>query len=539
MPKKIRIAAGQINVTVGNIAANSQKIISFINDAKKNKADIVIFPELCIAGYPPEDLLYRDTFLTACEEALTKIAKATDGIYCIVGHPLKEKECLFNAAAIVANKKILSHYKKQILPNKGVFDEARYFTKGTTSCTFTSKNIKFGLLICEDIWTEGPIKNLANENAELVICINASPFEITKHQDRHHLLTHLAKKYHLPIFYANMIGAQDELVFDGGSMLVDKNGNIVNHAGFFNEKLFIVDVEVDSTPIAKTSIISFPSALQNIYDALVLGVRDYIHKNHFSRVLIGVSGGIDSALTVCIAHDALGKDKVHGVIMPSRYTHESSTKDALTLLNALGISYDIISIEPLFTCALDTLQLFFKNKTVDTTEENIQARMRAVILMALSNKLGGIVLNTSNRSEMAVGYSTLYGDMAGGFAVLKDVPKTLVYELAAFRNKIKAVIPENTLKRAPTAELALNQTDQDNLPPYEILDPILDLYLNKNKNIKEIIMQGFDKMLVEKVIQLIYKNEYKRRQAPIGTRINHHAFGRDRRYPITSDFREK
>lgn len=536
MSKKLKIALAQLNLIAGDIKGNFKKSIDAAIHARDElKADVIVFPELNITGYPPEDLLCRHDFLSQAAEAVNQFKEKVQNIYCVVGHPYKNNNGLYNSCSVIYNNNILGRYFKQYLPNTGVFDEYRYFIPGNNSCVIPINNIPVGIIICEDVWNAAPIQQSAAQGAHVILTINASPFEINKHEQRHSILAKRAKANNVSIIYVNCVGQQDELSFDGGSMVINPEGKICHHSGFFNEVITTVDIEVSGTETKITEeVISLPSEEKRIYNCLVLGVRDYVKKNGFPGALIGVSGGIDSALTLTIAVDALGKENVGAVLMPSRYTSEESIIDAMTLIQALDVEYENISIEPAFQSFLNSLAPSFAGKKPDATEENIQARCRGILLMALSNKSGRIVLTTGNRSEMAVGYATLYGDMAGGLAVLKDIPKMLVYRLAQYRNQISPVIPQNTIDRAPTAELAFDQKDEDSLPPYPILDKILELYLNQEQSIAEIIAQGFDENTVIKIVKLINKNEYKRRQAAIGIRINHKAFGRDRRYPITS-----
>ena len=538
MSKHLRIAIAQLDFTVGDIPGNLDKHLRAAETAKTTfQADIIVFPELSLCGYPPDDLLKRPAFIAASDQALLQIQEKVKDIYCVVGHPHQTTAGLQNACSLIYNGRILARYAKQHLPNYGVFDEARYFIPGTTGSVITIKGVPVGITICEDLWFPGPIMQAANLGARIILSPNASPFEIDKHRQRENLLKKRAQTANTAIVYANCVGAQDDLVFDGGSMVVDETGQICEHAGFFHENLLVTDIEVTaSKTVISPSPFKLPTDIENIYQCLVLGLRDYVEKNQFPGALIGVSGGIDSALTLAIAVDALGKDKVHAVVMPSRYTAQMSLDDANELIQNLGVSCDTISIEPTFTSFLTSLAPAFTGTKPDVTEENIQARCRGVIIMALSNKTGRIVLTTGNRSELAVGYATLYGDMAGGFAVLKDVPKTLVYALSAYRNQLSQVIPERIITRAPTAELAPDQKDEDSLPPYSTLDKILASYLDAEQSTEEIIANGFDRETVLKVIKMIKRNEYKRKQAPIGTRINHKAFGRDRRYPNTNGY---
>ena len=540
MKNTLRIVLAQLNLTVGDIQGNLTKLIGAAKSARDvMKADLIVFPELSITGYPPEDLLFRKAFIDAAHDALRELIDEVEDIYCVVGHPHLTPEGLHNACSLIYNGQILGEYAKQYLPNYGVFDEVRYFTPGHSPCVVPVHGIPVGIMICEDLWHRSPIQQAAEKGARLIVSPNASPFEIHKHNLRYDTFSRRAKEVSLPIVYVNCVGGQDDLVFDGGSMVMSQDGTICQHAGFFNEKLLPVEVditkgkaEIQSTPL------SLPSEEERIYQALVLGARDYVEKNHFPGALVGVSGGIDSALTLAIAVDALGSEKVGAVLLPSRYTSEMSMEDALQLVSHLSVSYETISIEPAYNSFIDSLTTHFIGKNPEITEQNIQARCRGVIMMAISNKTGRLVLTTGNRSEMAVGYATLYGDMAGGFAVLKDVPKTLVYRLAEYRNKIKTVIPQRIIDRAPTAELAPNQKDEDSLPPYSVLDKLIELYIDKELPIKDIVAKGFDEDLVIKVVGLINRSEYKRRQAAVGVRIDHKAFGRDRRYPITSGFSE-
>lgn len=541
MAKKLRIVLAQLNLCVGDIYGNLDKLINAAKLARDElAADIIVFPELSITGYPPEDLLFRKAFIDQATEALYEFKNQVQNIYCVIGHPHATSQGLFNSCSLVYNNTILGRYAKQHLPNYGVFDEYRYFIPGNSACVIPINGIPVGIVICEDLWHPAPIQQAATQGARLILSPNASPFEMDKHEQRVQVFSKRAKAANLPIIFVNQVGGQDELVFDGGSMVIDQEGNVVQHVGFFNVNLLPINIEVSTVQGKIESLpITLPTQEERTYQALVLGVQDYIHKNHFTGVLVGVSGGIDSALTLSVAVDALGKENVHAILMPSRYTSKMSMEDALILVKNVGVAHDIISIEPSFSCFLENLAPIFKGKKIDITEENIQARCRGLIIMAISNKFGKIVLSSSNRSEMAVGYTTLYGDMVGGFAVLKDIPKTLVYRLAHYRNQLNAVIPQRILDRPPTAELAPDQKDEDTLPPYSVLDKILDLYLNQELSIEQIIAQGNEHDIVTKVVSLVHKSEYKRRQSPIGVRINHKAFGRDRRYPMTSGFGKK
>ena len=529
----------QINLLVGDIEGNLQKHLAAIKLAQNElAANIIVFPELSLTGYPPEDLLFRKAFIQAAQRALQTLQNEINDIYCIVGHPYSTQQGLYNACSILHSQTILGRYAKRSLPNYGVFDEYRYFIPGDTSCVVPIHGVPVGIVICEDMWHHAPIQEAAANGARLIIVPNASPFETDKHEQRVAVLAQRAKAHQLPIIYTNCVGGQDELLFDGGSMAFNEEGILCQFAGFFKESLHPVDIEIThSKAKLEQQIVAIPSQEEKIYQGLVLGVHDYVEKNHFSNVILGLSGGIDSALTLAIAVDALGADRVTAVFMPSRYTAAMSAEDALLLAKNLGVKYEVLSIEQIFSGFLTTLASTLANTKSGITEENIQSRCRATLLMALSNKREQLVLITGNRSEFAVGYTTLYGDMAGGFAVLKDVLKTQVYQLAAYRNQIHSVIPQRIIHRPPSAELAPDQKDEDSLPPYAALDKILEHYLTQQQSVEEIIAQGFKPEVVKKVVTLIRKSEYKRRQAPPGIRINNKAFGRDRRYPITSGFK--
>lgn len=539
MVKKLRVALAQLNFTVGDIEGNLQKHLDAAIEARdKLGANLIVFPELSLTGYPPEDLLLRKEFITKAQTALQHYSEQIKGIYSVISYPYQTVQGLYNACSLIYNGATLGRYAKQHLPNYGVFDEDRYFTPGNTPSVIPIQDIPVGLVICEDAWFPGPVHQAAARGARLILSPNASPFEVDKHEQRVAVLSKRAKQDHVPIVYVNQVGGQDELIFDGGSMIIDHHGDIIAFAGFFQENILVVDVELTTTQTQFTAVaFQLPSTNEKIYQALVLALRDYITKNHLPGVLIGLSGGIDSALTLAIAVDALGEDRVHAVYLPSRYSADISLEDAEKVAKNLNVSFEVLSIEPAFKAILETLAPAFAGKKPDVTEENIQARCRAILLMALSNKTGHLVLPTGNHSEIAVGYCTLYGDMAGGFDVLKDVPKTLVRELAQYRNEISTVIPQRTIDRPPTAELAPNQKDEDTLPPYPLLDEILRAYIGDSLSEEEIIAKGFDPTTVAKVIQLVRTNQYKRRQSAIGPRINQKSFGRDWRYPMTNGFK--
>ena len=530
----MKIALAQINPIVGDLDLNSAKIIDLIEEARHEKADLVVFPELCVTGYPPEDLLLKPQFIADNRTALDKIAAASRELAVYAGFVDSGQGALYNAAAFIENGRIEEIYRKMNLPNYGVFDEKRYFKEGDKCSVVNYQGKKIGLGICEDIWVEqGPYEAEVKQGAEIILNINASPYHAGKINEREALLKRRAKKANAYFVYVNLVGGQDELVFDGGSMVFDPKGELIAACDQFKEELLFVDLDQDR--LAAWRWLAGP---EEVYRALVLGVKDYVSKNGFSDVLIGLSGGIDSALTLAVAVEALGRERVHAIFMPSQYTSEQSLRDAKQAAANLGVEFAVIPIGDIFTDYLKVLQPNFKGKPADLTEENLQARIRGNYLMALSNKFNWLVLATGNKSEMSAGYCTLYGDLAGGFAVIKDVPKTMVYELAGWLNREQPVIPEAIIERAPTAELKPNQTDQDTLPPYGVLDPIMRAYVEENKSIKNIAALGFDVKIVEEVVGLIDRSEYKRRQAPPGPRITARAFGKDWRLPITNHYRQ-
>lgn len=534
----MRIVMGQINLLMGDISGNAQQVIDAATKARKDyQANVIIFPELTLTGYPPEDLLLRPGLYREVERGLAHVQHAAIAIDIVLGYPRLVSDRRYNAASLIRGGKIVATYHKQCLPNYAVFDEKRYFTAGDKSCVVDICGMTVALTVCEDVWEDGPVQNAVNKGAQLVFNLNASPFHIDKWQQREIIVGELAKKNSVPVVYTNLVGGQDELVFDGHSFVVNADGAIVVRAGFFREQLVLVEFDDKGMPIMG-KLADEPSEEQSVYDAIVLGVRDYVEKNGFSGVVIGLSGGVDSALTLAIAVDALGADKVEAVMMPSRYTRDISIEDAREQADILGVSYSVITIKDLFAQFEQTLSERFAGLAADTTEENLQARIRGTLLMAISNKSGKMVLTTGNKSEMAVGYATLYGDMAGGFAAIKDVPKTLVYRLARYRNQLQPVIPQRVIEREPSAELGPDQKDTDSLPPYEVLDGILERYVEKDESADQIVASGFDVDTVCRVIRMVDRNEYKRRQAAPGVRVTSRAFGRDRRYPITSGYRE-
>jgi NAD+ synthase (glutamine-hydrolysing) len=527
----MKIAIAQFNATVGDISGNASKIIALTTTAKEHGASLIITPELGLCGYPPEDLLLREDFIIANQKILNRIAQSVSGITLIVGHPHYQNGKLFNAASVLQDGKISATYHKQILPNYSVFDEERYFEPDTESLVFTLEGIKFGVMICADGWEPEPAQKAKMAGAEFLLSLNASPYHMDKLETRYEVLIDRVKNTGLPIIYANLVGGQDELVFDGASFVLNSTGEVTQQLPSFAEALSYVEV-VNKQPVA-TPIIPALSLEATVYNALKLGLTDYINKNGFPSVVLGLSGGIDSALTLAIAVDALGANRVKVLMMSSQYTASMSVDDAIEMAKLVDVEYSIIPIKSLFEAFKEALSSEFKGMEEDTTEENLQARIRGMLLMALSNKFGSIVLTTGNKSETAVGYSTLYGDMAGGFSLLKDVPKTLVYKLANYRNSIATVIPERIITRPPSAELREDQTDQDSLPPYEILDAIMQAYVEDDLSLEAIMQLGYSEKDVKRVTRLIDKNEYKRRQAPIGVRITQRGFGKDRRYPIT------
>jgi NAD+ synthase (glutamine-hydrolysing) len=578
--KALRIALAQINPTVGDLEKNVSKIINYIKKAKTFGANLIAFPELSVTGYPPEDLLLKIQFIDDNLDALREVQKNVDDIVAIVGF-VDRKDDIYNAAAIIYNQKLIDTYHKMYLPNYGVFDEYRYFQAGTRCPVYHIGNIKIGVNICEDIWyPEGPSRIQSLAGAEIILNINASPYHIGKGKFREQMLSTRASDNIVIIAYLNTVGGQDELVFDGYSIIIDQNGKIIARGKQFEEDLIVIDVELEGvmmkrlhSPLRRQEVIKLkkdafekieipvpkiffkkrmgspvrlPSKnnkvlepLEEVYKALVLGTSDYVNKNGFKGVIIGLSGGIDSSLVAIIAVDALGKDNVIGLFMPSPYTSKESSDDVYALAYNLGIRIIEIPINSIFQGYLDSLKEEFSGLPADVTEENLQARIRGNILMAFSNKFGWLVLTTGNKSEMSVGYATLYGDMAGGFAVIKDVPKTMVYDLCRWKNNKTgvAVIPKRVLLKEPSAELKPNQKDTDTLPSYSHLDPILKAYIEDDKSFKEILSLGFEPEIVRNVIKMIDKSEYKRRQSPPGIKITQRAFGRDRRFPITNKYR--
>ncbi|MGA9696325.1 MAG: NAD+ synthase [Dehalococcoidales bacterium] len=576
--RRLRIAMAQINTTVGDFDGNVKKILGAIDTARNLKADIVTLPELAVCGYPPEDLLFKPQFIQANLQSLQKIVEASQGITVVVGYVDSDGD-IYNAAALISDGKLVGNYHKMYLPNYGVFDENRYFRAGSECPVYVINGIGIGINICEDIWYEaGPATVQAYDGAEVIINISASPYHAGKGESREKMIATRATDNVAIFAYNNLVGGQDELVFDGHSLLIDERGNMITRGKQFEEDFIVADLDIEAvfrarlhdprwrkeSPLigktgwqqTKTIVSQTPSngpkpplkprhitALDpaaEVYQALVLGTRDYIHKNGFQKVVIGLSGGVDSAIVATIAVDALGKDNVIGISMPSRYSSTGSVTDTQKLTQNLGITLKTIPIEKPFQAYLDTLAESFAGVKPDIAEENLQARVRGNLLMALSNKFGWLVLTTGNKSEMATGYTTLYGDMAGGFAVIKDVPKTLVYKITKYRNALAGfdLIPAAIIEKPPSAELRPEQKDSDSLPVYEILDAILTAYVEDDKSVDQIVALGFDKAIVQKAAKLVDRSEYKRRQAPPGVKITSRAFGRDRRLPLTSLFKE-
>ena len=577
MKRELRLALGQINCTVGDLKGNAARVLKVIGKARNMGADLVAFPELIIPGYPPEDLMLNQGFLEGNLEALKQVARGTKGITAIVGFA-DLRDDIYNGAAILHNGEIAGVYHKIYLPNYGVFDENRYFQKGEKLLVFELRGTVIGVNICEDIWYPGdPTRTQCLQgNAQLIINISSSPYHAGKKDFRQKMLSTRAWDYATIVAYVNMVGGQDELVFDGGSMVLDQKGEVIAMARAFEEDLLVVDLNLEEVflhrlhdprmrkekadpqvhgqlqciildwtakkgakkPLPPRNSVPL-GPVEEIYRALTLGTGDYVRKNGFKKIVLGLSGGIDSTLTAAIAVDALGKDCVVGIAMPSMYSSPESLEDARSVAKNLGIEFQVIPIGEVYTAYLQTLKDSFQGEKTGVTEENLQARIRGNLLMALSNKFGWLVLTTGNKSEMGIGYCTLYGDMAGGFAVIKDVPKTLVYNLAAYRNSLgpRPIIPLRVIEKPPSAELRPNQKDTDSLPPYEVLDPILQAYVEEDQSLKMILEKGFDRKLVEEVIRKVDLNEYKRRQAPPGVKITPRAFGKDRRLPITNRYR--
>ena len=534
--KSFKIALAQFSPHIGNIEANAQKMLDQINEAKKQKADLIVFPELSTVGYPAEDLLLRPSLAKRTQKAFELLSQVKDIVVVFGFVNQTEDGQRYNAAAVMKDGQVLGIYNKQNLPNYGVFDEKRYFSEGQQHLVFEYLGHKFGVLICEDAWSLNTVHQLSQLNVETVLVLNASPYEVGKPQHRLTTMGELAKQLHINLVYTNQVCGQDDLIFDGTSFVINQDGTTALQAPSFKEDLYYAEYAAEQKAFKATTITPVLDTMAEIYQGLVLATRDYIQRSGFAGVILGLSGGIDSALTLAIAVDAIGADKVQAVMMPYSYTAQISIEDAAAQAKNMGVTFGIAEINPVVNSFMHTLYPFFGNSPADATEENLQARARGTLLMALSNKFGNLVLSTGNKSELAVGYCTLYGDMAGGYAVLKDVYKTIVFELAKYRNSLSdtPVIPERVITRPPSAELRPDQKDQDSLPPYDILDAILYAYIEEDMSQDDIIAKGFEKEVVEKVIRLVDRNEYKRRQGAIGPRISSRAFSRERRYPIVN-----
>ena len=537
--KSFKIALAQFSPHIGNLEANAQKMLEQANEAKKQNADLIIFPELSSIGYPAEDLLLRPSLTKRTQQVFEQLKTVKDIVMVFGFVNQTEDGQRYNAAAVMKDGQVLGVYNKQNLPNYSVFDEKRYFTEGHQHLVFEYLGHKFGVLICEDVWSLSTVQQLAQLNVETALVLNASPYEVGKPQHRVETMSALAKQMNLNLVYANQVGGQDDLIFDGTSFVIAKNGSVVLQAESFKESLYLAEYEAEQQAFKANALPPALDTMAEIYQSLVMATRDYVQRSGFPGVILGLSGGIDSALTLAIAADAIGADKVQAVMMPYTYTAQISVEDAAEQAKSMGVTFGIAEINPIVNSFMQTLYPFFGNSPADATEENLQARARGTLLMGLSNKFGNLVLSTGNKSELAVGYCTLYGDMVGGFAVLKDVYKTIVFELAKYRNSIsdKPVIPERVITRPPSAELRPDQKDQDSLPPYDVLDAILYAYIEEDMSQDDIIAKGFDAEVVKKVIRLVDFNEYKRRQGAIGPRISSRAFSRERRYPIMNGWK--
>ncbi len=539
MTNKITIALAQFDYVVGDVAGNTQKVLDLSMRARDDmRADLVVFPELSVCGYPPEDLLFHAGLRRRIEKALETIRDSVRDIAVLVGFPDYQDDDIFNASVVFRDGEVLAHYRKHILPNYSVFDEKRYFSAGREASVFTLNGVRVGINICEDVWDRAPPAASRAAGAEVLLAINGSPYELDSQSQREEVVRQRVLEIGIPVVYLNMVGGQDELVFDGGSFAMDRSGEVVFRAAAFSDNLYCVQLMADGAGVAPqpAEIVPLLPKEQSVYEALVCGTRDYVGKHSFPGVVLGLSGGVDSALILAIACDALGAERVRAVMMPFRYTSTMSQEDAAKQSTIQNVRYDVIPIEPIYEATLQQLEPIFEGRDIDVTEENIQARCRGLLLMAISNKTGRMLLTTGNKSEMAVGYATLYGDMAGGFAPIKDCSKSLVYKLARYRNTINEVIPERVISRPPSAELRSNQKDSDSLPDYDILDPILEAFIEEDASVREIVERGFDRDVVIRVLEMVKRSEYKRRQAPPGIRISGRAFGRDWRYPITSRY---
>ena len=539
MAEDVVVALAQLDLVVGDVFGNTDRIIEYAERARDDLgADLIVFPELALSGYPPEDLLFHSGFRGRVVHSLEKIRERVRGIAVLIGYPEYTDDTIYNAATVLRDGEELARYRKKLLPNYSVFDEERYFDSGKDSAVFRIKDIRLGINICEDVWGREPAAAARAAGAEVLIAINGSPYDRHSQENREQVVRERVAETGIAALYLNMVGGQDELVFDGGSFAMDQDGEVCYRAKAFEERMDVIRLKATPKgvePVA-TDVAPLLSEEASVYGALVKGTRDYVHKNGFPGVILGLSGGVDSALTLAIACDALGADKVRAVMMPFKYTSTMSQEDAAKQAKTLGIRYDVLPISPIYDSIVKQLYSVFDQSDEGVTEENIQSRCRMVLLMSISNKTGRMLLTTGNKSEMAVGYATLYGDMAGGFAPLKDCPKTLVYALSRYRNTLGPAIPDRTITREPSAELRANQKDTDSLPPYEVLDPILAAFMEEDLSVKEIVERGFDRDVVIRILEMVKRNEYKRRQAPPGIRISQRAFGRDWRYPITSKY---
>jgi NAD+ synthase (glutamine-hydrolysing) len=539
MNDKVSIALAQVDLVVGDVPGNTEKILEYSSRARDElRADLVVFPELSICGYPPEDLLFHSGLRKRVKDAVDTIRSSARDIAVLFGFPEYEGDSIYNSAAVFRNGEVLAHYRKRLLPNYRVFDEVRYFTAGKDASVFSLNGVRLGVNICEDVWQPGPPAAARAAGAEAIIVINGSPYHVHRQEEREEAVSKRVAECGIPFIYLNMVGGQDELVFDGGSFVMDGDGEVVRRAKPFQEGLYEVNLDADGAGVRprRAAVERRLDREESVYEALVCGTRDYVDKNGFPGVILGLSGGIDSALVLAIACDALGADRVRAVMMPFRYTSNMSQEDAAKQAGLLGVRYDIIPIAPIYDATVGQLESIFEGREEDVTEENIQARCRGLLLMSISNKTGRMLLTTGNKSEMAVGYATLYGDMAGGFAPIKDCSKSLVYRLARYRNSLGEAIPARVITRPPSAELRPDQKDTDSLPEYDVLDPILKAFIEQDLSVAEIVEQGFDRDTVVRILELVKRNEYKRRQAPPGIRISGRAFGRDWRYPITSRY---
>jgi NAD+ synthase (glutamine-hydrolysing) len=540
--RQVRCVMAQLNLVVGDVDGNTSRIVTAANEARDRfRADLVMLPELAVSGYPPEDLLFHSGMRLQVAHSLERLKQEVRGITLIAGYPEYSEAKIFNSAIVIRDGKVLANHRKACLPNYRVFDEKRYFTPGTDPTIIDINGVRAGVLVCEDAWDSAPARQAREKGAQVLLIINASPYEVDKQSMREHqVVRERIQETGIPVVFCNLIGGQDELVFDGNSFVMDAQGRVTQRAPAFTEGMYVVDLGLDASgavhPIP-ADIVPLQGQEESVYGALVQGTRDYVTKHRFPGVVMGLSGGIDSALTLVIAVDALGAERVHSVAMPSRYTSQMSKDDAALQAKNLHVKHSEISIEGMFEATLAALKQEFAGRAPDTAEENIQSRCRGVLLMGISNKTGKMLLTTGNKSEMAVGYATLYGDMAGGFAPIKDCSKQLVYRLCRWRNAQSEVIPARVIERPPSAELRFDQKDTDSLPPYEILDPILEAFIEEDLSVDQIAARGFDRATVGRILDLVKRNEYKRRQAPPGVRVSGRAFGRDWRYPITSGYK--